>query len=187
MAGEQTKYSNVAYVILGFLATKDKPLSGYDLKQWIDGSVRLFFAASFGQIYPELKKLEAAGLVEGVPNATGGRARTEYTITDTGHAELRVWLLQSENRIEMRDEGILRIFFAADLTKHERLTKLEELKAERVESLETLKAVHAMTRGEIKEMPDLVLDYGLGLHQYVIDWCDRAIRAVENQAAVESQ
>jgi DNA-binding PadR family transcriptional regulator len=181
------KYSNVAYVILGFLATKDKPLSGYDIKQWIDRSVRFFFAASFGQIYPELKKLEAAKLVEGVANATGGRARTEYTITEAGHAELRTWLLQSENRIEMRDEGILRIFFAADLTTAERLTKLQELRAERVEGLETLKAVHEMTRGDIAEMPDLVLDYGLGLHQYVIDWCDRAISAVEKQNAVEIQ
>jgi DNA-binding PadR family transcriptional regulator len=178
---QDSKYSNVAYVILGFLATKDEPLSGYDIKQSIDTSVRFFFAASFGQIYPELKKLEAAGLVEGVPNATGGRARTEYTITDDGHAELRAWLLQPANRIEMRDEGILRIFFAADLNKQERLQKLHELRAERVESLETLKAVCDMTKDDIKEMPELILDYGLGLHEYVIDWCDRAIEKLESK------
>ncbi|MGH6754778.1 MAG: PadR family transcriptional regulator [Bradyrhizobium sp.] len=179
---QQTKYSNVAYVSLGYLATKgSRPLSGYDIKQWIDKSVRFFFAASFGQIYPELKKLEAAGLIEGTSNATGGRARTEYTITDAGHAELRRWLMQSENRIEMRDEAILRIFFSDDLTKQERLTKLHDLRAERLETLETLQAVHTMTRDVITEMPDLVLDYGLGLHQYVIDWCDRAIEVVENQ------
>jgi DNA-binding PadR family transcriptional regulator len=179
---QETKLSNVAYVSLGYLATKGaRPLSGYDIKQWIDTSVRFFFAASFGQIYPELKKLEAAGLIEGVPNATGGRARTEYTITDAGHAELRKWLMQSENRLEMRDEAILRIFFSDDLTKAQRITKLEELRAERLESLATLQAVHAMTRDVITEMPDLVLDYGLGLHQYVIDWCDRAIKAVGNQ------
>jgi DNA-binding PadR family transcriptional regulator len=179
---QETKLSNVAYVSLGYLATKGaRPLSGYDIKQWIDTSVRFFFAASFGQIYPELKKLEAAGLIEGVSNATGGRARTEYTITDAGHAELREWLMQSETRLEMRDQAILRIFFSGDLNKAERLTKLKELRDDRLESYETLKAVHAMTRGVITEMPDLVLDYGLGLHQYVIDWCDRAIKAVENQ------
>lgn len=176
-----SKHSNVAYVILGFLAKSSEPLSGYDIKQWIDTSVRFFFAASFGQIYPELKKLEAAGLVEGVPNATGGRARTEYTITEAGHVELRAWLMQSEARLEMRDQAILRIFFSGDLTKAQRLTKLKELRAERLASYETLKEVHAMTRDVISDMPDLVLDYGLGLHQYVIDWCDRAIKAVENQ------
>ncbi len=182
MAGNSTtQFSNVAHVILGFLAKSEEPLSGYDIKQWVDTSVRFFFAASFGQIYPELKKLEAAGLVEGASNATGGRARTEYTITKTGHAELRNWLMQSENRIEMRDQAVLRIFFSGNLTKEERLTKIQDLRAERLETLETLQGVHATTRGVISEMPDLVLEYGLGLHQYVIDWCDRAIEAVENQ------
>lgn len=180
-ADQQTRYSNVAYVILGFLAKSGEPLSGYDIKQWVDNSVRFFFAASFGQIYPELKKLEAAGLIEGVANATGGRARTEYTITEAGRTELRRWLMQTENRLEMRDEGILRIFFSDELTAGERLTKLHELRAERIASLETLQEVHAMTRDVISEMPDLVLGYGLGLHQYVIDWCDQAIKALENQ------
>lgn len=176
------KYSNVAYVILGFLATKDaQPLSGYDIKQWIDHSVRFFFAASYGQIYPELKKLHAAGLIEGEESATGGRARTAYTITPAGHDELRTWLLQPESRLEMRDEAMLRIFFAADLSKEERLAKLRELRAERAAGLAALRAVEEMTRGDIHEMPELVLDYGLGLHQYVIDWCDRAIAEVEKQ------
>jgi DNA-binding PadR family transcriptional regulator len=175
-------YSNVAYVILGFLEAKGpEPLSGYDIKQWVDKSVRFFFAASFGQIYPELKKLSEAGLIDGASNATGERARTEYTITPEGHAALRAWLLETENKVEMRDQGILRIFFAGKLTKQERLTKLSELRAERADSLATLKAVEIAKAGTIGSMPDLVLDYGIGLHEYVIDWCDRSIATVESQ------
>lgn len=182
MASDQSaEYSNVAHVILGFLAKSDEPLSGYDIKQWVDGSVRFFFAASFGQIYPELKKLAAAGLIEGASNDTGGRARTEYTITPAGREVLRDWLLRPENRLEMRDEAILRIFFSSELTKDERVEKLLELRAERLASYEALQEVEERTRGHISPMPDLVLTYGLGLHQYVIDWCDRAIEAVENQ------
>ncbi|MBJ7459086.1 MAG: PadR family transcriptional regulator [Thermoleophilaceae bacterium] len=176
-----TKYSNVAHVILGFLAKADEPLSGYDIKQWVDTSVRFFFAASFGQIYPELKKLNEAGLIEGVSNATGGRARTEYSITELGRKELRNWLLQPESRLEMRDEAVLRIFFSGDLAKEEKIAKLRQMRADRVSSLETLKAVEAMTQDQISDMPCLVLEYGLGLHQYVIGWCDQAIKAVENQ------
>lgn len=178
---QNTQYSNVAHVILGFLAKSEEPLSGYDIKQWVDGSVRFFFAASFGQIYPELKKLNAAGLVEGVANDTGGRARTEYTITPAGRGVLRSWLLEPESRLEMRDEGILRIFFSSELTKNERVAKLHELRAERLASLAALQEVEERTRENISPMPCLVLDYGLGLHLYVIDWCDRAIEAVENQ------
>jgi DNA-binding PadR family transcriptional regulator len=174
------KLSNVAYVILGFLSTEGaQPLSGYDLKQLVDRSVRFFFAASYGQIYPELKKLANAGLVEGADEAIGGRARTVWSITPAGRKRLREWLVENENRVEMRDEGILRIFFASGLTKEERLRKLHQLRDERVAGLKVIEAIRDEPPEDSLEMPDLVLDYGLGMYHYVIDWCDRAIAAVE--------
>lgn len=45
------------YIILGFLLSKD--LTGYDLKQRMAKSTSFFFDASFGSIYPALKRLEA--------------------------------------------------------------------------------------------------------------------------------
>ena len=50
-------------VVLGLLA--DGPRSGYDIKAIVDRSTRFFWAASYGQIYPELRRLEAEGLIEG--------------------------------------------------------------------------------------------------------------------------
>ena len=41
-------------VILGMLAAR--PRSGYEIKQLVDSSARFFWAASYGQIYPELKR-----------------------------------------------------------------------------------------------------------------------------------
>ena len=51
--------SATAKVILGMLAAR--PRSGYEIKQLVDNSARFFWAASYGQIYPELKRLEDAG------------------------------------------------------------------------------------------------------------------------------
>lgn len=180
------RFSNVAHVILGFLAVKGaEPLSGYDLKQHIDNSVRFFFAASYGQIYPELKRLSQAGLVEGVESPTGGRARTAYAITDAGHEELRGWLLDAQNKIEMRDEGMLRIFFSDDLTQEERIVKIKQLRDERAAGLAILEAIR-LPEDQLPEnhpqMPGLVLDYGIGLHEYVIGWCDRSLAKLENPA-----
>ena len=42
----------------------NEPRSGYEIKAVVDGSTRFFWAASYGQIYPELKRLAEAGLVE---------------------------------------------------------------------------------------------------------------------------
>lgn len=180
----EDRFSNVAHVILGLLATKGAgSLSGYDIKQWIDKSVRFFFAASYGQIYPELKKLSEAGLVEGEGSATGGRARTIYSITDAGHEELRGWLLEANSRIEMRDQGILRIFFSDELPLKQRLEMIHQLRDERAASLAILQAIKLPEDQLPKDhpvMPGLVLDYGIGLHEYVIDWCDRAIANLTN-------
>lgn len=169
-------FSNVAYVILGFLAPKNvAPLSGYDIKQRVDISTRFFFAASYGQIYPELKKLADAGLIEVDEEAVGARSRTTYKITRDGRGVLRDWLMQREARIEMRDQGLLRVFLSEGLTGSERIEKLQAMRDERAADLALLKAIQMPPEAVELKMPDLVLDYGLGLYQYVIDWCDRTI------------
>src|SRR2546425_13082496 len=61
-------------VVLGMLSLGKR--TGYDIKQLVDVSTRFFWAASYGQIYPELKRLETQGLVESSSQPTGGRART---------------------------------------------------------------------------------------------------------------
>ncbi len=74
--------SPTAYVILGMLSFG--PKSGYEIKGLVDKSTRFFWAASYGQIYPELKRLAAAGLVTGADASQGGRRRTVYELTDEG-------------------------------------------------------------------------------------------------------
>ncbi len=48
-----------ARALLGVLSFG--PQSGYDIKAFVDSSIRFFWAASYGSIYPELKRLEAMG------------------------------------------------------------------------------------------------------------------------------
>ena len=50
-----------SYVILGILGKR--PMSGYEIKQFVDHSTRFFWAACYGQIYPELQRLAEAGLI----------------------------------------------------------------------------------------------------------------------------
>jgi DNA-binding PadR family transcriptional regulator len=47
--------THTAYVVLGML--RHEPRSGYEIKTVVDKSTRFFWAASYGQIYPELKRL----------------------------------------------------------------------------------------------------------------------------------
>ena len=73
-------------VILGMLGLW--PMSGYEIKSLVDHSTRFFWAASYGQIYPELRKLAEAGLIEGEEQAQGDRKRTVHTLTPAGREAL---------------------------------------------------------------------------------------------------
>ena len=109
--------SATAYVILGML--HKGAMSGYEIKALVDNSTRFFWAASYGQIYPELKRLSEAGLIAGIDSPTGGRKRTVYEITADGEEELKAWLRQPPEVFEMREEGLLKLFFANALPPEE--------------------------------------------------------------------
>jgi DNA-binding PadR family transcriptional regulator len=68
-------------------------MTGYDLHKRFDSSVGHVWYAPDSQIYPELRKMEADGVVaaEEVPWGTKGTKR-EYHITDPGREALRSWM-----------------------------------------------------------------------------------------------
>ena len=66
--------SPTAYVILGMLSRRPAPATRS--RRWSTTSTRFFWAASYGQIYPELKRLAEAGLIEG-SDAPAGRAQAD--------------------------------------------------------------------------------------------------------------
>src|SRR5947207_13014068 len=106
----QAELTPTGRVILGMITLGRR--TGYDIKQFVDKSTRHFWAASYGQIYPELRRLQDQGLVVGTAEPTGGRARMVYALTDAGATALRAWLGSSpEPLYELRGEGMLTLFF----------------------------------------------------------------------------
>jgi len=163
--------SATAYVILGFV--RNEPRSGYEIKAVVDNSTRFFWAASYGQIYPELKRLAEAGLIVGSDVPTGGRKRTVYEITADGEEELRAWLRQEPETFEMRDEGLLKLFFADALPREEAVQILRSMREQRQAVYEQLRAIEQL-KGEIDDpFPMIVLQAGLEFSKWFADWCER--------------
>jgi len=171
--------SATAYVILGML--RKEPRSGYEIKQNVDRSTRFFWAASYGQIYPELAKLAKAGLVTGEEQPTGGRKRTVYRLTRAGRAELRRWLDELPERLELRDEGLLKLFFAGAVDRSKALEIIAAKRRIAEEKLAELRAIEPRA-AEISSddpYPYLVLRYGLEMSEWTVAWCERARAEVE--------
>lgn len=166
--------SATAYVILGLL--RKGPMSGYEIKAIVDKSVRFFWTASYGQIYPELKRLTEAGLVEGIDSPTGGRRRTVYEITAGGEEELVAWLRQPPDVFEMRDEGLLKLFFADALPPEEAVAIVRTMRERREAVNRTLRA---MEPGKVEDEEDkdsyvlTVLRCGIEFSDWFVDWCER--------------
>lgn len=166
-------------VILGFLAAG--PRSGYDIKAATDSSTRFFWAASYGQIYPELKRLSRRGLIEAAAEAEGGRRRTTWRITAAGRDELAAWLSAPGLTYELRDEGLLRLFFAGTVGTDEALAAIEEKRALHVDALDKLRAIEPAAAAAERFGPHSVLSYGLELHAMAISWCDQNIELLKEK------
>jgi DNA-binding PadR family transcriptional regulator len=121
MSTSSSMLSATGRVILGLL--KWEPRTGYDVKRVTDISTRFFWRASYGQIYPELRSLEQAGLVLARDAPYGRRRRRVYELTPAGEQALFEWLAGSDDSYDLRDEGLLRLFFA-DFMSHEQLLEL---------------------------------------------------------------
>src|SRR3954452_24232142 len=163
--------SPTAYVILGMV--RKEPRSGYEIKALVDNSTRFFWAASYGQIYPELKHLAEAGLIVGSDSPTGGRRRTVYEITPDGEEELRAWLRQPPTTFEMREEGLLKLFFAGALPAVEAVEILRAMRAHRLAVNKQLRAMEPMAVEKDDLFPLTVLRGGIEFTEWFADWCER--------------
>ncbi|HVY77485.1 MAG TPA: PadR family transcriptional regulator [Solirubrobacterales bacterium] len=162
--------SPTAYVILGMVSREAR--SGYEIKAAVDNSTRFFWAASYGQIYPELKRLSAAGLVAGSDAPRGERKRTVYAITADGEAELVEWLRRPPQTAEMREEGLLKLFFSELLEPEEAAATLRAMRAQRLALAERLRGMEPKAL-EKDPYSLMVLRGGVEFNQWFADWCER--------------
>jgi DNA-binding PadR family transcriptional regulator len=165
--------SPTARVILGMLTLKKR--TGYEIKQMVDKSTRHFWAASYGQIYPELRRLEQQGLVRGRPEPSGERARTAYELTPEGEQALREWLASDEEPVyELRNEGMLKLFFSDSLPER-RADNIRAMREVQERKLAQLRALE-QNADQFSPGPRLTLELGIALTKWFIERCEATER-----------
>lgn len=183
------KTSRTPYTILGCLTLR--PMSGYDVKRFLDRTVVHFWSESYGQIYPTLERLEEEGLVEGrtEPGERGGE-KTVYRITDAGRVRLEAWLAEPAAPVRPRYEHSLKLFFGHVVGPGTSLEHVERLREEVAASLADYreKERELVARLEEGDAPEhlpywlTVLRGGLRYAEMVQGWCDESealLRSVE--------
>lgn len=106
---------SLRYALLALLRVG--PLSGYELQKQFSQSVGHVWHAPDSQIYPELRKMEGEGLIEGERQTRGERGmRLVYHVTDAGHEAFLTWMQTPLDYSRVRDPAHLRAAYLETTT-----------------------------------------------------------------------
>lgn len=98
---------SLRYALLAVLTVE--PMTGYDLSKQFQHTVSHVWNAPDSQIYPELKRMEAEGLLTGTDVPWGPRGtKREYTISPAGIAAFREWMNEPVTYFLDRDPAHLK-------------------------------------------------------------------------------
>lgn len=163
-----------AYVVLGMVGLGAR--SGYEIKQAVESSIRFFWTISHAQIYPSLELLERQRLIRGRSEPRGRRPRRVYNITAAGRRELRAWLQRQDPiPFELRDLGLVKLFFADMLDESEARRLLRAVRDRSEDRVRTLQAIEPTAEQADRDgnmHPLLTLRMGIAFHRAMVDVCE---------------
>jgi DNA-binding PadR family transcriptional regulator len=169
---------SLRHALLGLLSSRSA--SGYDLLKTFETSLANVWPATQSQVYGELGKLSADGLLD--VTAEGARGRKEYSITAAGRDELRHWLVEVQPERVRRSTMLLRVFFLDTLAPEEAKAYLAAQAEAAEEAHAGLRAVEAGVEWDDSPLSTygrIALEYGLRLSQVQRDWARWAATEVD--------
>lgn len=176
--------NQTARVVVGMIAEGHS--TGYAIKAEIERSTRLYWGASIGGIYPELRRLSRAGLVTQRDDPRGGARRHAYALTEAGREALARWLTDpSEPVIELRHEVLLRLRFASVLAPEQQIELVRHMRAIHEGRLEALE--RRLAEGEFDDpLHRMTIEFGVGFNEWALQWCadtEQALSATSHAQA----
>jgi len=170
------RLTTTSYALLSQLALR--PWSTYELARQGARYFRYVWPRAESAIYREVKQLEAEGLVEGRKEYVGRRARTVYSISEAGLAELRAWLDIPPAPFAMEFEAMLRLFVAPVADTAQVLAALEQTRHDAGEMLRfasEVKQEYLDGHGALQDqvyVRALAIDFFVSLLNTVDQWAE---------------
>lgn len=126
-------------IILGLLVEKSR--TGYEINQVFETIFTHFYKASYGMIYPTLKKLEKSGFIEkNIVNQEGKPSKNIFSITHSGIEEFKKYL-DTNIDLESRESEFMVRMYLGSFVKEDVLQQWIEqeiyLKEEAISQLKT--------------------------------------------------
>jgi DNA-binding PadR family transcriptional regulator len=186
--------STLGYALLSLLARGQS--SGYDLAQRMQRPIGYFWRAHRSQIYPELERLAANGLVTHERVEQQDRPdKKVYTLTEAGCEALRAWIISTPTPAPPRDELVLRAYslWLADPEQAIALFRQEEERhAAQLAAYEaTIASMERECGGDLRQQDSpqfgnyLALMRGIGYEREYAAWCRWVVEELERNRTPE--
>ena len=166
--------ASIRHFVLGLLTRQ--PMSGYDIKRYLQRLTWLMDSPSFGSLYPALHALLSDDLatVEVIP-CEDKPPRKIYTITESGRQVLGEWIDQPVASSGSLKAFLMRLILADNLSYNALVTHLQQRQAQVTVHRHELEQA-AAARGENTDLGDrLALEYGLSVAVAELTWLDRTL------------
>jgi DNA-binding PadR family transcriptional regulator len=161
--------ATTSYALLGLLAFEgdDAGLTGYELKQRADSTLRFYWVApAMSQVYTELARLARLEYVSGDDQRSARRTTRRYRITDSGRTALRRWLATARPEFPVLKHPIaLRLLMGHLADADTMRAMLEQYVADLVARRAELEAVRT-SLGDIPAFRYSAMVADWGLHYY---------------------
>jgi DNA-binding PadR family transcriptional regulator len=169
------------YVFLCFLLSE--PMSAYDVKQRMAGSVSNFWTAAHSQVYQQATRLVRDGYVS-QKEAPGGRRKRILSLTAKGRRAVLAWLRSPGARLEVFAESLVKVFFAEQAGDPDATIRM--LEADRAAIAERLAAYRELRRA-IPDQPGMrypraTLDFGIRYAELLGRWEQDVIQMLREDA-----
>ena len=179
---------SLKHALLGLISYQ--PMTGYEIKQFFDSSIAHFWNAELSQIYPALKALEdSAYVIKHVEVQENRPNRKIYEITDAGREEFLRWMRTPTPPAGLRDPFLIKIFLGTELPVEDTLVLMRRQMEEHQKVIafsETVlreRIAHAVAHEKFTTKHalywTLTLEMALAYRRAYVDWCERAMRLLE--------
>ena len=167
--------------ILG--ALMERPMHGYELKQYFEACEGVFWMINYGSIYPTLKKLRDEGLVIGKKEPSATVDRIVHTITQEGREEFKnILKRRMERETTVRDEFTLHLFFLDHLDRKVSKKFLLEKRRGNEALLADLKTRESILREAIPKFRFEAVQRGIMHTKIEISWLNDVLKEMEKEA-----
>jgi DNA-binding PadR family transcriptional regulator len=167
---ETIRLTPTSYIVLG-LVIEAGEATPYDLKAMVAGGIGNLWSLQHTQVYAEPERLTKAGYLTET-REDGGRRRKLYRVTPAGRSAFDTWLGEepSAEPPELRDIGLLKLFFGAD----PRQIAARQVREHRAKLREYQELEESLQGAEVSG-PILALRAGLGHErEWVRYWAELA-------------